>query len=189
MDNERKTSFTMPIKDLNRDDYGYDHLEYLRELGATFDESHYEKYNKHFVVVNLPEGYYVGDSFVSGKFKHRIIMDEAGNNRGLFIVRCDKMEVANIIMAKRFRVMTVFESIGELKFSRICFGNDDTILFEEGVVTTNSRNNSELYVLSKLAKLKEDCEEHANILYPEWKNPLAYWEEEPERVETECLIL
>ena len=185
--NEKNTSFAMPIKKLNQDDYGYDNLKYLKELGATFEESHYEKYNKHFVVVNLPEGFYIGESFLSGRFKNRVIYDAEGNNRGLFLVRCDKMDVANLVMNKKFKIMSICTKTGEFKFERICFGNEDNILFEEGIVATNVRDHSELYVLSKLAKLREDCEEHADLLYPDWRNPLAYWDEEPEKTKPQTL--
>ncbi len=179
MDNANKTSFTMPIKDLNSDDYGFADLKYLTQIGATCAESHHDKYDKHFVTVSLPEGYSIGDSFVSGSFKYRIIFDELGNKRGTFLVKCNDWTISNLVMAKKFRVMSVIDSIGDLKFERICFGNDDVILFEEGRVVKNNRHNSELYVQSKLANLRKACEAHADLLYPEWRNPLSYWYDEP----------
>ena len=188
MDNANKTSFTMPIKKLNTEDYGYRELPYLRELGATFDESHHERYNKHFVVVNLPEGLYVGEGFVSGNFRYRIIVDENGNNRGTFLIKCDNMNVANLLLARKFKVMSLVDNKGDLKFERVCFGNDNTILFEEGVVNKNNPHNSELYIQSKLADLRKKCEEHADILYPEWRNPNAYWDEEPVKTDDQSLV-
>ena len=187
MENTNNTSFTMPIKNLNSDNYGYADLKYLLELGATCEESHHEKYNKHFVTINLPEGLYIGESFISDNFKHKIIYDENGNKRGLVLVRCDKIEVANIIMAKKFRVVNIIDNVGDLKFERVCFGNDDTLLFEEGRVAKNNRHNSELYIQSKLANLKTSCENHADILYPDWRNPLAYWDEEPTLADEQVL--
>lgn len=179
MDNANKTSFTMPIRDLERTDYGFNDLKYLIELGATCEESHHERYDKHFVIVSLPEGFTIGESFASGNFKYRIIFDANGNKRGTFLVKADNWKVSNLVMAKKFRVLSVIDTIGDLKFERVCFGNDDVILFEEGRVAKNNRHNSELYVQSKLATLKKDCEAHADLFYPEWRNPLAYWDEEP----------
>ena len=97
------------------------------------------------------------------------------------------MNIANLFLASRFKIMNILDVAGDIRFNRVCFGNDDVILFEEGVVNTSSRNNSEMYIQSRLADLRKKCEEHAALLYPDWKNPNAYWDEEPTLTDAQML--
>ena len=174
-----QNSFMMPIKNLNDTNYGYEQLDYLRVLGATFEESHHERFDKHFVLVHLPEGFTIDDGFINNGFKYRFIFDDAGNKRGTFLFKKDNIKVANLVMNNRFRVMSYIETVGDFKFEHVCFGNENIVLFEEAVICLNERHCSELLMLSKRGNAKKQCEAKADLKYPDWRNPLAYWNQIP----------
>lgn len=176
--------FMLPIKDTNSADYGYSDINYLVELGASVKETHYERYNKHFITIILPKGYSIGEETIVNSFKQKEIVDELGNARGSFFVKMDDLSVAGLHMLCKYSVMATRYTIGENKFCKVYFGDAEEELFEEGVISLNERDRSPLYIQSQLAILRSNCEERALELYPDYKSPLAYWSKEKVKVLT-----
>ncbi len=177
--NER-IKFTLVIKDnKNKENFGFQALNDLIALGATYETSHYEKYNKHFISITLPEGYTLSEEELTTGFKKRTILDENENARGCVLVKASDLRVSNICLYHKYGVVTERNNSGELNFNHVYFGTNDEVLIEGGVVALNRRDYSTLYVESKLASLREKCIKEANELYPDWENPLAYWDEVP----------
>ena len=58
----------------------------------------------------------------------------------------------------------------------VYFGNGDEVLFEAGSVEYNDYVNM-IDCMRKLQELEDVCIEYANTHYPEWKNPLAFWDD------------
>lgn len=58
----------------------------------------------------------------------------------------------------------------------VYFGNDDEVLFEAGSVEYNDYVNM-IDCMRKLQELEDVCIEYANTHYPEWQDPLAFWDD------------
>lgn len=175
---DNRAKFMLPIKDTNSADYGYSDINYLIQLGAGVKETHYERYNKHFVTIILPEGYSIGEENIVNSFKQREIIDKEGNVRGSFFIKMDDLSVAGLHMLCKYSIMTARYTVRENKFCKVYFGNAEEELFVEGVISLTERDKSPLYVQSQLGILRENCKEKALELYPDYTNPLAYWTNE-----------
>lgn len=73
---------------------------------------------------------------------------------------------------------SVFSQYDKEDNEKICFGNEDEVLFCAGQVYKAVEETSEEYKKESDSrnKLYEMAEKFAEINYPDWKNPLAYWD-------------
>lgn len=177
MKQEELAKFTLPIKDLGKKDYGYANIEYLIQMGATIEERHYNRYNKHFIAITLPLGYTIGEEIINGNFKQRDIYDESNNKRGSYFIKTDDLSTGGLCLMTKYQVTSDRYSVGENKFCKVFFGNSEEELIVEGILPITVHDRSQLFIQSQLANLKESCKAKADLLYPDWQNPLAYWDE------------
>ena len=178
-DEQEKQCVTLIIKDLNSENYGYNALDDLITLGATVKECHYEKYNKHFITVTLPDSFSLGEEKLNCGFRQYNFFDGNGNKRGAFLIKINDLRICNILLLTKYRILTkrFASSSSDFLFEKIYFGNDKEELFSSETIVLNRPDRSVLTVETELAEAKRKCEEQANLLYPDWRSPLAYWDD------------
>ena len=180
---------TLLIKDLKSENYGFKAIDDLVALGASVTARHYENFDKHFVTITLPEGFLLGEKKECSGFKQTAILDENGNVRGYVLINKEDCKISNIHLCNKYGVYTNKKKNGECDSYTTYFGTKDEVLIEGASFRIYGRYNSASYEDSLIIKSREECMRMADEFYPEWRNPNAYWDEEPIRSNEDNLVL
>ncbi len=140
-------------------------IDDYKELGFIFESISDSNYK-----VTLPEGFTIHDYVDNVSF----LLDSANRIRGS-IVRNSTFNsmLLNTYYSVKQKV-TVYNK--HKKIVSVYFGNSDEVLFEAGSVEYNDYVNM-IDCMRKLQELEDVCIEYANTYYPEWQNPLAFWDD------------
>lgn len=166
----------------------------LDEMGFTFSKS--DRFPK-LIGVKLPEDYtyvIVSDTkkinqstkigeknFNKEHFcEERIIIidffDSLGIKRGSFYISKPNNNASTILLNKRLNIHHQMHGV----MDEIYFGTEDTKLISFGSV--NTEVGSVMYIASRRGELTEKTKQAATAIYPEWKNPAAYWDKTDEEL-------
>lgn len=110
------------------------------------------------------------DSFSCQQIVNIDFFDETNIKRGSFLINTGNKMGSSILLAKRLGLHTIMHGT----MQEIYIGTENSKLISFGSV--NTEIGSALYIASQMGTLQDKLKAAATEIYPDWKNPLAYWE-------------
>jgi len=126
----------------------------------------------------LPEGWTIEKINKMARF----IVDDTGAKRAKLVI--DGARKAVVHLMPRFSAGLDTTIVDANVRARFCVWDqkkpgDDKVVFEVSYPVPNKARNKHAYNRSvKLHSSKEDCKKWLNQRYPNWEDPVAYWDEE-----------
>lgn len=149
--------------------------EALENMGFTI--KCFDRFPKLAKVI-LPDNYATIIAKETEEFKQIDFYDENGLKRGYFYINRQNPVSSVIVLAKR---MNVYSKKYGKKIEEVYFGTETEKFFSAGSVNKEIFS-SPLYTANQISELRENAKEIANVLYPDWENPLKYWDKSDEQL-------
>lgn len=139
----------------------------LNALGFTIKT--FDRFPKH-AKVTMPDTFWEELSLEDDNHCVIDFYDENNIKRGNFYINKKTDIGSTIILNKRLNIHALKHGVME----EFYIGTENIKLISFGSV--NTEVGSSIYIANQMSELQNRLKVAANEIYPDWKNPLAYWE-------------
>ncbi len=142
--------------------------EYWEKVGFTFDDNDSDQV---LIKATLPEGW----SLKKEEIYHTYMIDDKNRTRGYMFYKAAFYDRdARMNLYTKYSVRTNYLESGD---TEIYFGSKDEKLYVAGIITRGDPIR-----FTKEEKLREQARLWGKEYYPDYQNPLAYWDDEKNKV-------